>query len=162
MVVRLLPQSEWKRAAQRGEKLGDQATGEAEDDLTVEAAGAQKVEIFAADKGDEEEQRKVELAKGGEGGEGSKGGKGGKAASGGTRACGAVVGVVKRNWRPYVCVLDPESAMGSQVRYLVITPTLPSYHPCSTLSRPWARRWNRSSLQPNPAPEPDPTQPLSP
>ena len=30
---------------------------------------------------------------------------------------GAVVGIVKRNWRPYVCVLDPESAMGSQ--YLV-------------------------------------------
>ena len=25
------------------------------------------------------------------------------------------VGIVKRNWRPYVCVLDPESAMGSQV-----------------------------------------------
>ena len=147
MVVRLLPQSEWKRAAQRGEKLGDQATGEAEDDLTVEAAGAQKVEIFAADKGDEEEQRKFELA---------------SRTEKGTRACGAVVGIVKRNWRPYVCVLDPESAMGSQVRYLVITPTLPSYHPCSTLSRPWARRWNRSSLQPNPTPEPNPTQPLSP
>ena len=31
------------------------------------------------------------------------------------RACGEVVGVVKRAWRPYVCVLDTESAIGQQL-----------------------------------------------
>ena len=70
------------------------------------------MEIFAADKGDEEEQRKFELAPAAAAAGG--GGGGGAAASGGTRACGSVVGIVKRNWRPYVCVLDPESALGSQ------------------------------------------------
>ena len=122
VVLRLLPQAEWRLAAKRGEKLGDQATPEA-DELAVESAGSQKVEIFAADKGDEEEQRKFELAPAAAAAAG--GGGGGAAASGGTRACGAVVGIVKRNWRPYVCVLDPESAMGSQVLTLTLTLTLP-------------------------------------
>ena len=145
VVLRLLPQAEWRLAAKRGEKLGDQATPEA-DELAVESAGSQKVEIFAADKGDEEEQRKFELAPAAAAAAG--GGGGGAAASGGTRACGAVVGIVKRNWRPYVCVLDPESAMGSQVLPLTLTLTL-------TLTQPWARRWNRPGLQ-HPTPLPNP------
>ena len=30
----------------------------------------------------------------------------------GASVVGVVVGVVKRGWRPYVCVLDPESGLG--------------------------------------------------
>lgn len=33
------------------------------------------------------------------------------------RACAEVVGIVKRAWRPLVCVLEPDSAIGNQ--YLV-------------------------------------------
>ena len=60
-------------------------------------------------------------AAGGGGGSGAaKGGRDGRS-TGASRdegkACGVVVGVIKRGWRPYVCVLDPESALGGQ--YLV-------------------------------------------
>ncbi len=107
VVVRLLPKAEWRRAGPKGERLADQGSKE-EDELAVESKGDSKVEVFAAEFGAEDE---VALDPRGEA-PGERGGGGG-----GARACGVVVGVVKRNWRPYVCVLDPESAMGSQ--YLV-------------------------------------------
>ena len=134
VVVRLLPQAEWKRAAAGSERLADQSSKEAEaEDDELAVAGAREaeaaVEVFAAEFGANEEAQKFQAAPpaaaagagtagaGAGAGAGAAGAAGAGAAGGGGRACGCVVGVVKRNWRPYVCVLDPESAIGSQ--YLV-------------------------------------------
>ncbi|KAL1520405.1 hypothetical protein AB1Y20_021991 [Prymnesium parvum] len=96
VVVRLLSEDRWKDT---NERLGDPA---ADDDLTTsETAGAS---MFAADQEmvaqqdwEQEQQAKSQKT--------SK------------RACGEVVGIVKRAWRPLVCVLERDSGTGNQ--YLV-------------------------------------------
>jgi len=133
VAVRLLPEAEW--TDQVDSKLADRAALAAADDDEEDGAGERDMGAmpFAADLetavetgwGDDQ----TELASMGSagaaapngcGGGGSGGGgpgssapsSGARAGSRGKRACGVVVGVVKRGWRPYVCVLDPESGLG--------------------------------------------------
>ena len=93
VVVRLLPRSEWARTdgglAERGKADG----AEADDDIGVaDPAGAH---VASGDF-----DTAVDDAWGGDGGD--------------ARPCGEVVGVVKRGWRPYTCVIDMDSAIGNQ------------------------------------------------
>ena len=116
VVVRLRPGSEWAAAA--AEALGGRGDGDGDDDELTSGGGgaAAGAQVFAP-----EFDTAVDAAWGGGGGGApaaapapatdAKKGKG----SGGGRACGEVVGVVKRAWRPYVCVLDTESAIGQQL-----------------------------------------------
>jgi exosome complex exonuclease DIS3/RRP44 len=133
VAVRLLPEAEW--TDQVDSKLADRAALAAADDDEEDGAGERDMGAmpFAADLetavetgwGDDQ----TELASMGSagaaapngcGGGGSGGGgpgssapsSGARAGSRGKRACGVVVGVVKRGWRPYVCVLDPDSGLG--------------------------------------------------
>jgi len=50
------------------------------------------------------------------------------------RPCGSVVGVVKRAWRPYSCVLDPETAIGKRTLSTSVEGRGPSC--CVLLSAP--------------------------
>jgi exosome complex exonuclease DIS3/RRP44 len=123
VVVRLLPRSEWKRAGEH--RLADRSTAEP-DDLDAGGGGERSLgaQPFAADFDtavetgwqDDPDGAPPASSSSSSGGKGGKGGKG-EGGKGEGRACGVVVGIVKRNWRPFVCVLDPESAMGGQ--YLV-------------------------------------------
>jgi exosome complex exonuclease DIS3/RRP44 len=129
VVLRLLDPSLWVGDSRN--QLAERATGD-DDDLTVSAAVAGRgagAQPFAADfdtAAEAWEEGAVAAAAGraepdsaaGGGGSSSGGGKvpAGKA-KGGTKPCGEVVGIVRRGWRPYVCVLDPESSVGGQ--YLV-------------------------------------------
>ena len=93
VVVRLLPRSEWARTdgglAERGKADG----ADASDDIGVaDPAGAH---VASGDFG-----TAVDDEWGGGGGD--------------ARPCGEVVGVVKRGWRPYTCVIDMDSAIGNQ------------------------------------------------
>jgi len=104
VVVKMLPKSEW--GGSKSDKLGGHGAsgagasgtrGEVEEDDLVQADrldGAQVAPEYGADT--------AEMGGAGVGAKLSD------------RPCGTVVGVVKRAWRPYSCVLDPETAMGSQ------------------------------------------------
>ena len=124
VVVKLLPQSEWKKDAER--RLAERSTAEddAGDGKDDRGGGAMP---FAADFDTAVETGWMEDPASGGGSSSAGGGgasaavasaPGGKASSKSAgKPCGVVVGIIKRGWRPYVCVLDPESAMGGQ--YLV-------------------------------------------
>lgn len=102
VVVKLLPRSQWHASegglAGRGASGGGAGAAEGDwdgegDDLVQEDRldGMQVVPELGADTAE----------------------MGGGGAS--DQPHGEVVGVVKRGWRPYSCVLDPESAIGSQL-----------------------------------------------
>ena len=113
-----LPKSEWKRAGER--RLSERETGGADGEEGGSApVGAQP---FAADFETAVETEWGDEGGGGDGGSAGGGGGaaggsgvkrdgGGGAADGDGKACGVVMGIIKRGWRPYVCVLDPESGL---------------------------------------------------
>ena len=116
VVVRLLPPSEWKRDGER--RLADRSTtkDDMDDDADERAAGAMP---FAADFDTAVETGWMDdpAAAGAATDPTPAGGAETSGATSGTasgRPCGVVVGIIKRGWRPYVCVLDPESSMGGQ------------------------------------------------
>ena len=120
VVVKLLPESEWHKNAEM--RLAERST--AKDDLEDADERAGGAQPFAADFDTAVETGWLDDPAAADGGGGGAAVDGGGAKAGGDakkkksgRACGVVVGIVKRAWRPYVCVLDPESAIGGQ--YLV-------------------------------------------
>jgi len=128
VVVKLLPREQWGSA--EGKLAGRNASRAAKSGAQGgQGGGADGTGAAAADDDDDDEDDDdggdgalqagetgghVVLAEFGESeavhGERLSRGDGG----GGGRPCGVVVGVVRRAWRPYVCVLDPESAIGQQ------------------------------------------------
>ena len=107
VVVRLLPRAEWKGT---GVKAGRHGAGHAS---AVASSGK-----VGEDEGEDDELVQPERLgavrmapeMGADTEEGSSATGGGGEAS----PCATIVGVVKRAWRTYSCVLDPESAIGSQ------------------------------------------------
>ena len=120
VVVRLLPRSEWKKPGES--RLADRSA-EA-DDLDASGGGGERslgAQPFAADFdtavetgwNDDPHAATAEAPVAGVT-PSSDGSTAKEKGAGEGRACGVVVGIVKRAWRPYVCVLDPESAIGGQ------------------------------------------------
>jgi exosome complex exonuclease DIS3/RRP44 len=117
VVVKLLPQDEWKRPAEQ--KLADRDAADA-DDLDAGGGRSAGAQPFAADFDTAVETGWEDEPKGAASGGGARAAGQPAAAAVASkegRPCGTVVGIVKRSWRPYVCVLDPESCIGGQ--YLV-------------------------------------------
>lgn len=106
VVVKLLPQDQWgdeKKGAGEAVPAVEEEPGEG-----GEGGGAMPFATdmeTAAETGYAEQETGSAAAKA-------------KPSAGG-RACGVVVGIVRRGWRPYVCVLEPDSSAGGGHSFLV-------------------------------------------
>ena len=104
VVVRLLPKTEGDGAAET--RVADRSAAD-DDELTSGGGGGGGAKPFAPD------QESVAATEWGDEPTSTTS----KAATAKERRTGVVVGIVKRAWRPVVCVLEPDTAMGNT--YLV-------------------------------------------
>tara|TARA_B100000524_G_scaffold260752_1_gene141899 strand:- start:281 stop:3166 length:2886 start_codon:yes stop_codon:yes gene_type:complete len=104
VVVRLLPKDQWSSSEGKLGTGRGGGGGDGEEDEMGSSDRAASSRVVAAELGENDfpEERIDPPALGGKAG---------------AKPCAVVVGIIKRNWKPVVCVLDPETALGSQ--YLV-------------------------------------------